>query len=436
MPPWHADPSYGSFSNDRSLTDDEKETILRWTKRGAPLGNPNDMPELPETAPLDEWALGEPDYVFEFNEVTVPGGGPDRFYDLSAKLDLPEDKFVRAVEILPGNRKVLHHVILDQRGSGGEEGWLAAWAAGTPPMVFREGTGRMVKKDARIVGDMHYHPAETTETDKTKVGLYFAEDAGKEVVNLWILNREFYIPAGDPNYEVRSEYTFSQDAYIHALFPHMHFRGKDFTYTAVYPDGKRETLLKVDDYDFNWQTYYVLEEPLAAPKGTRIECVAHYDNSANNPDNPDPTRSLGWGSESYDEMMIGFVDFTVADGLRPKEPKEIVAERARELHAKYPGDVYDVKLSMGFEQMPSALYLPRSGDAIWHISVMGVVREAALVDVVWDGGAFTGTVHIDGVGRFDCQGELEPAEGNVSGQIELPEEQGGFTLRFRGSRIE
>lgn len=433
MPPWHADPGYGKFANDRSLSDDEIATIVTWAKQGAPLGDKSDLPKPPRTKKKDEWQLGKPDYVFEFKEVTIQPGETDRFYDLSARLDLPEDKFVRAVEILPGNSKVLHHVILES--SGDQDGWLAAWAAGTPPMVFREGTGRRIKKNARIVGDMHYHPAETAENDRTQVGLYFADEPGKEMVNLWIVNQNFYIPAGDANYQVTANYTFSQDAHIHALFPHMHFRGKDFTYTAVYPDGRSETLMRVSDYDFNWQTYYVLEEPLPMPKGTRIECVAHYDNSENNPDNPDPTRSLGWGDESYDEMMIGFVDFTVDEGLVPESPENAVKRIAQELVAAGNGDVYDVKISLGFQAMASTLHIPAEGNPVWHIAAMGVVRESQVSDIQRNGDEFTCKVAIAGLGTFDCSGTYRPEEGTVSGKIILPEESGPESLTFNGTKL-
>ncbi len=150
--------------------------------------------------------------------------------------------------------------------------------------------------------------------------MYFSDDAEiqKEVINLWIANQSFSIPAGNPSYKARSSFTFPQDSEILSFLPHMHYRGKSFTYTAKYPDGRSETLMSVSNYDFNWQTQYMLKEPISVPKGTRVDCVAEWDNSANNPRNPDPTRTVTNGEQSFDEMMIGFVDYIVKDGGRAR----------------------------------------------------------------------------------------------------------------------
>src|SRR6185436_16020143 len=157
-------------------------------------------------------------------------------------------------------------------------------------------------------------------TDKTRVGLHFAKGnkVDKELVNLWVMNADFKIPAGDPNYETDSTFTFGQDSHILSLTPHMHYRGKDFKYTLTTPDGKSQELLKVSKYDFAWQTQYEFEKPITAPKGSKIDCVAHFDNSANNPNNPDPKKDITFGQQSYDEMMIGFVDYIVDEGVSPK----------------------------------------------------------------------------------------------------------------------
>lgn len=201
MPPWHADPGFGPFKDARTLTDDEIETIARWEKQGTKQGDPSDLPTAP-TFNDDGWVFGEPDYVFTLDEVNVPGNSPDQFHDLVHQPNFKEDKWVTAVEIRPGNRSVVHHVILWKGDAGGNQtGWLDAWAAGAAPSQFPEGTGRMLPKGASIVADMHYHPTETDAKDETQVGLYFAKtgEIEKELVNLWVMNAEFEIPAGAPN---------------------------------------------------------------------------------------------------------------------------------------------------------------------------------------------------------------------------------------------
>lgn len=363
------------------------------------------MPELPK----GDWMLGEPDYSFAFDEVEVTGGGPDLFHDFEHGTDFDEDRWVKAIEILPGNRQVVHHVILWQGGASAQ-GWLDGWAAGNRPTVFPEGTGRMLKKGTTIIGDMHYHPTETTETDRTRVGLHFAKagEIEKEITNLWVMNAEFAIPAGDPNYEARSSYTFPQDAHILTITPHLHYRGKDFAYKMTYPDGRVDDLLKVSKYDFNWQTTYVFEEPLAVPAGSRIDCVAHWDNSADNPSNPDPTRTVRFGPESYDEMMIGFVDYIVDEGIRPKPVVPAIFEKIKELAEKHPGEIFTVNIpgAPGGAPQTSALHLPREGEGGWYVDVNGLVGRARIYDIVWVGDTFTCETLIPGQGVSTLEGTM------------------------------
>lgn len=435
MPPWHAVPGIGKFANDRSLTPEQKETILRWARNGAPRGDLKDLPPSPKF-PESEWTLGEPDLIVEFQEVEVPAGSQDQFHDLPATANIVEDTWVRAIEVDPGNAKVVHHVIIWQRDEGlqGPQGWLGAWAAGMEPMVFPEGTGRLLKKGATLIADMHYHPAETDQTDRTRIGLYFAKEnkVEKELVNLWVQNAAFVIPAGHENFEVRSNYTFSQDSFIHAFLPHMHYRGKDFTYTATFPDGRQEVIMKAEKYDFNWQTVYRLAEPLFIPKGTRIDCVAHYDNSANNPANPDPTRDVPVGNQSFDEMMIGFIDFTVKEGLRPLTAAEMIDQILEGLRQQHPGDVYRVILEPGDDHAVTALYLPREGEGAWHVNVMNMLRESRVHNVTFNGQAVAGTVTIGGMGSFKFDGTLDADTGKISGKILIP---GQGEMPFEGERI-
>jgi mono/diheme cytochrome c family protein len=347
MPPWHADPAHGEFANDRSLSDVERDTLVRWIKEGAPRGE--EAAAVPAGVNEGEgaWRLGAPDLEIQFEAVDLPEGGPDQFRDLVESYPLPEDRWVRAIEVQPGDRRVLHHIIVYvlEEGQQAPNGWLGAWAAGMEPMVFPAGTGRLLKKGSRLIGNMHYHPTDEPTRDETTIGLHFLDaEPEKELVNLWVQNSSFKIPAGAADHEVKSSYTFRQDSVVHALLPHMHYRGKDFVYTAVYPDGRREVLLKVPAYDFNWQTIYQLKQPLELPEGTRIECVAHYDNSTKNAANPDPTKDVTFGNESFDEMMIGFVDYTVKEGLRPMSAEERLATIRAELLAAHPGEVFAVRV--------------------------------------------------------------------------------------------
>ncbi len=435
MPPWHADPGVGEFRNDRSLDDQEIATIVRWAKSGAKKGNPADMPPAPAVS-SGEWRLGEPDVIVDFKKVKLKAGGPDRFYDLTGKTGLKEDKWIRAIEVKPGNRKVVHHVIIWQGGQG-SNGWLGAWAAGMEPMVFPEGTGRKLRAGLSLVADMHYHPADTPEVDETQIGLYLADDdeIDKELINLWIQNAGFRIPAGDPDYKARARYTFGQDAYIMAFLPHMHYRGKEFSYTARFPDGRKEKLLQVSNYDFNWQTGYEVQEPIFVPKGTRIECVAVWDNSEDNPVNPDPTRNVTFGDESYDEMMIGFVDYIVAEGRSAQSPGDAIDALAKELHKTSPGDIYRLDV-IADEDQPflGAVRLPRdSATGEWHINLMGSMQKAPVTEIKWNGDHVTAIVKVMGQ-TFQLDAKLDLETNAMSGGIEEPSNSNN-SGPIRGHRV-
>jgi len=411
MPPWHADKGFGPFKDDRSLSQDEIDTIVAWAKAGAPEGDKSDLPPMPEF-PSGEWKIGEPDFVTTFDEISLPGSGADQFYNLIGKTDFPEDKWISAVEIQPGDRKVVHHVILWQGQQGNPNGWISAWAAGAGPTMFPEGTARMLKKGEPIVGDMHYHLYGEDTKDQTRVGLRFLdkEKVQKELVNLWVMNADFRIPAGDPNYEARSTFTFGQDSTILTLTPHMHYRGKDFAYTMTLPDGSTKDLLKVSKYDFNWQTGYEFEKPIDAPKGTRIDCVAHWDNSANNPHNPDPTKDITFGPESYDEMMIGFVDYVVKDGVSPMPDTTAnpVIAKMQELAAAHPGEIYKVMIQQSEAKLEeSAMHLPKTGDGGWYVKMGSIVGRAPIKDIVWTGANFTATAMVPGQDPMALSGAVD-----------------------------
>ncbi len=430
MPPWHADKGVGVFTNDRSLSDDEVATIVKWVEQGAKQGDPKDMPALPEF-PAGEWSLGEPDMVVSFKKIDLPAGGPDQFYNLPYQLDMPEDRWLRAVEVRPDNRKVTHHVIVYQtEGNNPPNGWLSAWAAGMEPMQFPEKTGRLVKKNATLIGDMHYHPADTAQSDTTSLGMYFAKDADiqKEVINLWIANQDFKIPAGNPSYKARSTFTFPQDSVILSVLPHMHYRGKSFSYTATYPDGRKELLMSTSNYDFNWQTSYMFKDPIDVPKGTRIDCIAEWDNSAANLRNPDPTRDVTEGSQSTDEMMIGFVDYIVKDGLRPVSPEQQVAERRVALIAEHPGEVYDAKAFQEGTPIAGPLFLPAQGAGSWHLAIMGNMYQATVNQIAWQGDNVTAQVTVAGFGTFGFEATRNTATGELKGKLKLPNGDEGLPV--------
>jgi mono/diheme cytochrome c family protein len=315
MPPWHSVDPRGTFANDRRLTEDQIATIDRWIQQGAKQGNPADMPAMPVFS--DAWRMGEPDHIITLQPQDIPAEGPDVFLNLFAKFDFPEDKWVKAVEILPSNRKVVHHVIVIgaeqmemNQGTSGINGWIGGWAAGTNPIEFPKGMARKIKGGDTIIANMHYHPYGEAGADETKVGFHFydGDEEPLELYNQWVLNATFEIPPGDSSHEVRASHLLEQDAMLVTVAPHMHFRGKDMIISAVFPDGTEKKLIEVPKYDFNWQTIYECAEPIRLPKGTELKVVGHFDNSTANAANPDPTKAIIWGPESVDEMLIGIID--------------------------------------------------------------------------------------------------------------------------------
>ena len=324
MPPWLADPHFGKFQNDRSLADADRAALLGWIDQGCPKGDAADMPPAKEFA--EGWSIGKPDAVFTMPmEYTVPAdGGPRgvKYQYFIAETHFDEDRWIQAAEAKPGNPAVVHHIIVyvvkpgigglvrEKTGDGIGDGFLTAFAPGELGTVLAPGTAKRLPKGAILAFQMHYTPNGVEQTDKSSVGLVFAKEPPKvEVRTRAIAQKRLSIPAGEADYEAKSETTFDQDADLLSFLPHMHLRGKDFKYEVVYPDGKRETLLSVPRYDFAWQSTYRLDKPLHLPAGTRIECTAHFDNSTKNPNNPDPKKTVRWGEQTWEEMMIGFVDY-------------------------------------------------------------------------------------------------------------------------------
>jgi Copper type II ascorbate-dependent monooxygenase, C-terminal domain len=335
MPPWFADPHYGKFSNDRSLSQGEIDTIVAWVDGGAKEGNPKDAP-APRTF-VQGWNIGTPDMVLEMpNAFDVPATGKVDYMYVILPTNLKEDCWIQASEGRPGNRAVMHHVIVSIREPGST--WMADEKPGVvflPPRLNRggeiasglggyvpgqvvlpaEGDGprraTLLKAGSDIVFQLHYTPNGTATTDKTKIGIIFAKDApARRLIGGNSASMRLAIPPGDPNFQVEASSTLQYDCDLVSMMPHAHLRGKSFEYRIVRPDGTSETVLSVPKYDFNWQLTYYLENPMHLTKGTKVEVVAHYDNSPNNPYNPDPTKEVHWGEQTWDEMMMGY--FSVA----------------------------------------------------------------------------------------------------------------------------
>ena len=324
MPPWGADPAHGVFKNDPRLSDKEIATILAWVDAGAPKGSDNDLPAVPEF--VDGWTIGKPDAVFEMKEpFQIPATGVVEYQYIRIPTGITEDKWLAAIEIKPEARAQVHHVIAFTVPAGSPVNEAGALGPGNvggvtpnkPGVVFDPGVGRMLNGNSDIVLQMHYTTNGKATTDRTQVGLRFLKEAPSMVQRGGsVIQPRFVIAAGDANAEVRGSRVLQADTILTSLTPHMHLRGKDMTYTAKYPDGRTEVLLSVPKYDFNWQITYQLKEAKRMPKGTEIEVVAHYDNSPQNKFNPDPTKDVRWGDQTFEEMMIGFWG-TVAE--RPKQ---------------------------------------------------------------------------------------------------------------------
>jgi peroxiredoxin len=342
MPPWKPVPGYGDFKeeHDRTLTEAELLTITRWADAGAPLGNPKEIPAPRKFT--QGWRLGEPDLeIVPEKAYRLAADGDDVYRNFVIKSNLTEDRFVRAVECRPGNRAVVHHIIafidggvngtyasesLEGKDKDGQPGYtsfggpgfvptgmLGGWAPGNDPRFLPDGIGVKVPKGARIVIQVHYHKDGKPETDLSKLGVHFCRTTvDKRVDGQFALNFLFNIPPGDPHYEAKATMPIMEDSHVLAVTPHMHLLGREMKVWATLPDGVEKPLVWIKDWDFNWQMTYLLQEPMALPKGSKIHLVAYYDNSDKNPRNPNKAkpRAVGWGEQTTDEMCIAFVTLT------------------------------------------------------------------------------------------------------------------------------
>jgi hypothetical protein len=361
MPPWNADPRYGKWQNDPHLTDAEIAAIVSWSRHGAPEGNPKDMPPVPPIA--EGWHIGKPDVVFQMEEAfTVPATQELDMQYFILDPHFTEDKWIQAAEVFPGNRHVVHHSTLyimepgvqvarprnnqfpgvvsmpdwEFKPSNGKaykgteieqrlgvvetrtHETFAEMGHGDPSSGWPLGTAKLIKAGSKLVLQVHYHPSGKEETDLSKVGFVFCKGVPQhQIYALGVVNMNFEVPAGDPNYEVKAEATFLKQVHLWSLQPHMHLRGKDMEYRLIYPDGRSEVILFVPRYDFNNKYTYNLAEAKIVPVGTKMVVTAHFDNSANNKLNPDPTVVVKRGLQTTDEMMNGHVYMTIDDEVVP-----------------------------------------------------------------------------------------------------------------------
>lgn len=312
MPPWHADPHFGKFSNDSSLKPEEIRTIVKWVDAGAPRGTGPD-PLLTYVPPANDWPIGQPDLILSIPTQSLPASGLVDYRYINVPTGLTTDKWVRAAVVLPGNRTVVHHgLVFSEQTLGGLLGYFAGYVPGQDPAYYPEGTAKLLKANAVLQFQMHYITTGTPQTDVTRLGLYFATNTTglKEVKTKAANSISFVIPANKADYRAESGfYTFTKRSTLFGMAPHMHLRGSAFRYELTYPDTTKETILSVPFYEFHWQTLYTLATPKSIPVGTKLKCFATFDNSALNDENPDPSAIVKFGEQTQDEMLIGYFNY-------------------------------------------------------------------------------------------------------------------------------
>jgi hypothetical protein len=340
MPPWFADPSYGHFTNDNSLTDAQIAALTAWAAAGTPAGDPKDAP--PPRQWTTGWNIPQPDLIVKMPKpVKIPAEGEIEYTYEIVPTHFTEDRWVQISEFRPGSPAHVHHAVVyirppdspwlrhapigdpftastltdpDDRRQAHEttSDLLLVYAPGSSPDQWPDGMAKFVPAGSDLIFQMHYTTNGTADEDQTSIGLIFSKSPPKQrVVTLQLNNHALIIPPGAPDFRVEVEGTLPNDATLLSLFPHMHLRGKRFEYDIVHDDGSVEVLLRVNHYHFHWQLSYKLAEPRVLKAGTRLRAIAWYDNSKNNPHNPDPEKTVTWGDQTSDEMMVGFFDVAI-----------------------------------------------------------------------------------------------------------------------------
>jgi len=339
MPPWFADPRIGHWANDPSLSAEQIAELAAWAKAGAPAGDPADAP--PGRNWAGGWNIPQPDRVIQMPEaVAIPANGEVEYTYEIVPTGFTKDEWVQMVQILPSAPQYVHHAVVYIRPPGArwlrtapvgapftassltnaqdrhdahgtDSDMLLVYAPGSSPDRWPEGMARFLPAGSDLVFQMHYTTNGRAGKDRTSVGLVFSKTPPTQrVITLQLTNSRFVIPPGVDDFRVEVHGTLPNDALLLGFFPHMHLRGKRFEYNILHAGGGVETLLRVN-YHFHWQMTYRLEHPRALKAGTVLQAVAWYDNSRNNPHNPDPEASVRWGDQTYDEMMVGFFDVAV-----------------------------------------------------------------------------------------------------------------------------
>jgi len=358
MPPWNVTEAAGKYRNDPSLSQKEIDRLVAWIDTGAAAGDPHDAP--PPRTFAEGWTIGQPDLVFEMPEpFPVPATGTLEYMYVIVPTGFREDRWMSAAEVRPGNRAVMHHANVyirepgstwlrdypvgkifipaeknERVGTGGSssagasarEQVIAGYIPGRPAKQVAPGYGLLIPAGSDLVFQLHYTANGKATTDRTRIGFVLAKTPpARRVIRIQASNAGFAIPPGDANYPVSGSVKVGIDCELLDAYPHMHYRGKSMELTAVYPTGERDELVRVPKYDFNWQLVYELSKPRTLPKGTILRADAHFDNSPNNRLNPDPTKEVRWGDQSWEEMMVGFFDVAIP---LDTDPREVVAEQA------------------------------------------------------------------------------------------------------------
>ncbi len=328
MPPWQADPHVEIFKDDLSITTEQKRKIISWIDNGMNKGDGKDV--LANAVPsATKWRLGEPDYVLELKKEDIPPTGIIDYRYQAHQLPFDKDVYLSAYQVLPGNPNVLHHVLANVEYPNGQtfpvkdrkspwlDGILFGWAPGGNPEEFPEHSGKKIPAGSTIYFQNHYTTSGKEESDVTKIGLYFTKDIPeKEFITIGPANFRIKIPPHEANAAFTAVHQFDEDVTLYQTFPHMHYRGKSMDFVLQYPDGKKRKVLNVPGYNFNWQRFYSYETPIAVPAGSKMMVNAVFDNSAQNDFNPDPSKTLYFGDQTFDEMLVGYVSYTVNDEKR------------------------------------------------------------------------------------------------------------------------
>lgn len=390
MPPWHADPHVGTFEGDRTLSTPDIQTLVHWVEAGAPRGaGPDPLADAGRT--FEDWPLGEPDLVVSLPAFEVPASGVVDYQYPAVTNPLDRGVWVRAATIAPGDRAVVHHALAGAVTElPGEDdldavfdNYLIGYAPGAESIVYPDDSGVFVPKGGAFTFQMHYTPVGRPATDVTRLALYFADQPPPHIMRHHVvLDPTIHIAPNDPAYTDTAYIEFERAAILYSMFPHAHYRGRSAKFELIYPDGRKELLLSVPKYDFNWQREYRLTQPRSIPAGGRLLYTSVYDNSARNPGNPDPAREVPWGLQSWDEMLYGAIMFRWQDERsdapfhdpRRFELRQMYGFMDRDMNGKLELSEMPPRMRQGFE--PHFDTVDRNGDGGLDIDeYIGAMRQ-------------------------------------------------------------